>query len=68
MPGYTYLNAFVSLQITKGFFFSVNGNNILNTIGITESESGSITEGQVNYIAARSITGRSFSASLRYNF
>ncbi len=68
MPGYNIVNAFVTLAVTDGFTFSLNANNLTNTIGITESEEGSITEGQVNYIRARSISGRTLSATLRFKF
>lgn len=68
MPGYAYLNAFLSVRIAEGMYLGLNANNLLNTIGITESEEGSIVEGQDNYVRARSITGRSTSASLRWTF
>jgi len=47
---------------------SLNGNNLLDAIGITESEDGSIIDNQMNFVRARSITGRSLSASIRFNF
>jgi hypothetical protein len=59
---------FVNFRIAEGFFLSVNGNNIFDTIGITESEAGSIVDGTTNFVAARSITGRTFSATLKYSF
>lgn len=65
MPGFSTLNGFVSTRISNGIEFSVNANNILNSIGITESEEGSITDNSVNYIRARSITGRSVSFTMR---
>ncbi len=68
MPSYAYVNAFADFQIVPNLFFSLGVNNLLNTIGITESEEGSITENQVNYVRARSITGRSTTASLRFRF
>ncbi len=68
MPGYAIVSGFVNFGLTKNFVFSINGNNLLDTIGITESEEGSITENQVNYLRARSITGRSLTGSIRYNF
>jgi outer membrane receptor protein involved in Fe transport len=68
MPAYMYLNLFVNFQIAEGFTFSINGNNIMDTMGITESEEGSITPNQVNVLRARSITGRTFSGTLRYQF
>jgi hypothetical protein len=48
--------------------FSLNANNLLNSLGITESEEGSITENKTNIIRARSIAGRSVSATLRLTF
>jgi outer membrane receptor protein involved in Fe transport len=68
MPGYTYLNLFVNLQVAKGFNLMINGNNILDAIGITESEEGSIVDNTTQVLRARSITGRTFSATLRYSF
>lgn len=68
MPAYMYVNGFVSFNIIDGLSVSVNANNLFDTIGITESEEGAITEGQVNYVRARSITGRSISGTVRYTF
>ncbi len=68
MPGYAVINAYVSASITKNLVLSFNVNNLTNTIGITESEEGSIVNGQTNYLRARSITGRSMNASLFLNF
>lgn len=68
MPGYAYVNMFGKVTITKGFSLSLNVNNLFDTIGITESEEGSIVEGQTNYIRARSILGRSTSLTFAYNF
>lgn len=68
MPGYTYLNLYLNLRIAEGFSLSFNGNNILDTMGITEVEEGSITADQVNYVRGRSITGRTFTTTLKYVF
>lgn len=68
MPGYVIVNGYVRIGISKGLSLSLNANNLLDTIGITESEEGSIIEGQTNYVRARSITGRSISGTIRYNF
>lgn len=68
MPGYMVVNGFINFGITEGLSLSINANNMLNSIGITESEEGSIVENQMNYIRARSITGRSVSGTVRYNF
>ncbi|MFK7809950.1 MAG: TonB-dependent receptor [Saprospiraceae bacterium] len=68
MPGYVSVNAFINVAVYKGLTVSLNANNLFDTIGITESEEGAITEGQVNYVRARSITGRSISGTVRYSF
>lgn len=68
LPGYASLNGFVRYNIAKGLSIGVNGNNLLNTLGITEVEEGSITENAKNYLRARSIIGRSMNASVRYDF
>ncbi len=68
MPAYVYLNAFINYQITESFYATINGNNLLDSLGITECEEGSIVNNQVNYVRARSIAGRSISFSLGYNF
>jgi len=68
MPAYVIVNAFANINITDGLVASVNANNLLNALGITESEEGSIVENQVNYVRARPITGRTISLSLDYTF
>ncbi|MDX2136197.1 MAG: TonB-dependent receptor [Saprospiraceae bacterium] len=68
MPGYTYVNGFADFNIIDNLFLSLNVNNLFNTIGVTESEEGSIVPNQENVVRARSITGRSTTASLRYTF
>jgi len=68
MPGFAVLNFFAAASLSDGLTLGISGNNMLDTIGITESEEGSITENTVNYIRARSITGRSTSLTVRYRF
>ena len=68
MPGYVIINGFINFGITEGLSISLNANNLLDTIGITESEEGAMTEGATNYLRARSITGRSISGTVRYTF
>ena len=67
-PGYTQVNAFVNFRPLDNVELSLNANNLFNVVGITESEEGSITAGANNYIRARSINGRTVSASLRFDF
>jgi outer membrane receptor protein involved in Fe transport len=68
MPGYAYVNLFVNLAITSKLSLSINGNNILDQMGITEAEESSIVENSKNIIRGRSITGRSFSSTLKFSF
>ncbi len=68
LPAYMYVNAFVQFSITDNFYASLNGNNLLNSIGVTEAEEGSIVDNQVNYVRGRSIAGRSLSLSVGYSF
>ncbi len=68
MPGFAIVNGFVSFGITEGLSFSINANNLFDSIGLTESEDGAMTNNQVNYLRARPVAGRSISGSIRYNF
>lgn len=68
MPGYAYVNPFISFELTKGLSASLNVNNVFDTIGITEVEEGSITENTDNILRARSINGRTTSLTLSYKF
>ncbi len=66
--GYVMVNPFINYRFTKSIMASINANNLLNTLGITEAEEGSITENQNNIIRARSITGRTVSATVSFSF
>lgn len=68
MPGYAQVNLFADTTITDGLSLSINVNNLFNAKGLTESEEGSITSGIDNIIRARSINGRSSTATLKYSF
>ena len=66
-PGYIQVNAFAGYELVKGLWLSVNGNNLFDTIGLTEiSNSGGISANGLN--AARSINGRTILATLKYSF
>lgn len=67
-PAYTQVNAFVNLRPMDNLELALNVNNLFNVVGITEAEEGSIIGGANNYIRARSINGRTVSASIRYAF
>uniref|UniRef100_UPI00404978C5 TonB-dependent receptor domain-containing protein n=1 Tax=Gelidibacter sp. TaxID=2018083 RepID=UPI00404978C5 len=68
MPGFVIVNSFINIGVTKKLNANISANNIFDTLGITESEEGSITEGQVNFIRARALPGRSISLGLTYSF
>jgi outer membrane receptor protein involved in Fe transport len=68
LPAFTQVNLFALYEIVQGMTISVNVNNLFNTIGLTESEEGSIVENTDNILRARSINGRTTSVSLRYSF
>lgn len=67
-PGYTQVNAFVNFRPVENIELSLNANNLFDVTGITESEEGSIVAGVNNFLRARSINGRTISASLRFDF
>jgi outer membrane receptor protein involved in Fe transport len=68
-PAYSYVNSFAGYELAKGLTLSLSVNNLFNQIGITEVDSGRVAgpTGQ-QAISARSITGRTLSASLKYSF
>ncbi|MCZ4410020.1 TonB-dependent receptor [Cryomorphaceae bacterium 1068] len=68
MPGYAFVNGFIRYQLNKNLSVSVQGNNIFDTLGLTEAEEGAIGENQVNFVRARSIVGRNLSASVMLRF
>ena len=68
MNGFVIVNAFVEVGITKGLSVNLSGNNLFDTLAITESEEGNITDNSVNYVRARPMPGRSISMALSYKF
>jgi hypothetical protein len=68
MNGFMIVNSFIDFTLTKGLSLNLSGNNLLNTLAITESEEGSITDNQVNYVRARPMPGRSISMAIMYRF
>lgn len=66
--GYVLVNPFVNYKFNKAMMLSLNANNLFNTLGITEAEEGSIIENTNNIIRARSVTGRTISATLTMSF
>ncbi|WP_204344889.1 TonB-dependent receptor [Psychroserpens algicola] len=68
LPGFVIVNSFVNIGITEKLNASLSANNVFDTLGITESEEGSIVEGQTNYLRVRPVPGRSISLGLNYSF
>ncbi|MEY2630016.1 MAG: hypothetical protein RLZZ469_913 [Bacteroidota bacterium] len=68
MNGFVIVNGFVEFGITKGLSLNIAGNNLLNTLAITEAEEGSITANTTNIVRARPLPGRSLSMALTYKF
>jgi outer membrane receptor protein involved in Fe transport len=68
MNGFVIVNGFVEFEITKGLSLNLSANNLFDTLAITESEEGSITDNTVNYVRARPMPGRSISTALSYRF
>lgn len=68
MNGFVIVNGFVELGITKGLSLNLAGNNLFNTLAITEAEEGSITANTTNIVRARPLPGRSLSMALTYKF
>ena len=66
MPGFTQVNAFVAFRPADNVTVSVNGNNLFDVKGITEAEEGAIPANGI--VRARSITGRTISAAVRFGF
>lgn len=66
LPGFTQVNAFLSVRPMERVQLSLNANNLFNTAGYTEAEDGSIPGNGI--VRARSISGRTVSASVRFGF
>lgn len=66
LPAFTQVNAFLNIRPIERVQLSLNANNLFNTQGFTESEEGSIPANGI--VRARSINGRTLSASVRFDF
>lgn len=66
LPGFTQVNAFVQVRPIDRVQLSLNANNLFNVKGFTEAEEGAIPANGI--VRARSINGRTISASLRFDF
>lgn len=68
LPGFVIINSFINIGVTDNFNVNLSANNIFDSLGITESEEGRITEGQVNYLRVRPVPGRSIALGFAYTF
>nr|MCU0729635.1 TonB-dependent receptor [Sphingopyxis sp.] len=66
LPAYTTVNGFVSFRPTESLELGINANNIFNVVGYTEAEEGAIPGNGL--VRARSINGRTVSATARLRF
>jgi outer membrane receptor protein involved in Fe transport len=66
LPAFTQVNAFVAIRPIERLQLSVNANNLFNVAGYTEAEEGAIPANGI--VRARSINGRTISASLKLDF
>lgn len=68
LPGFVIVNSFINIGITEKLNANLSANNLFDSLGITESEEGSIVGGQTNYLRVRPVPGRSISLGLNYSF
>ncbi len=66
LPGFTQVNGFLSVRPMDRVQLSLNANNLFNVKGFTEAEDGAIPANGI--VRARSINGRTVSASVRFDF
>ena len=66
LPAFTQVNAFVGFRPAEHVTIRVNGNNLFDVKGFTEAEDASIPANGI--VRARSITGRTISAAVRFDF
>ena len=66
LPAFTQVNAFLAVRPVERVQLSVNANNLFNTQGFTEAEEGAIPANGI--VRARSINGRTISASVKFDF
>jgi outer membrane receptor protein involved in Fe transport len=67
LDGFTQANAFAQYNLSDSLSVSLNINNLFDTVGVTEAEDATADSAE-SIIRGRSITGRSSSLTLRYEF
>jgi outer membrane receptor protein involved in Fe transport len=66
LPGFTQVNAFAEVRPIERVTLAISANNLFDVKGFTEAEEGTIPPSGI--VRARSINGRTVSASLRFDF
>ncbi|GHC92458.1 TonB-dependent receptor domain-containing protein [Novosphingobium pokkalii] len=66
MPGFTTVNVFAQVRPAKGVYLTFNVNNLFDAMGIFEVAQSTVPASGLGF--ARSITGRTLSTSLGFNF
>ena len=66
LPGFTTVNAYFNIRPMDNVTLALNANNVFDINGFTEAEEGAIPGNGI--VRARSITGRTLSASVRFGF
>ena len=66
LPAYTQVNAFLAVRPADRIEVSLNASNLFDAFGYTEAEEGSIPANGL--VRARSIAGRTVTASVRFDF
>jgi outer membrane receptor protein involved in Fe transport len=71
-PGFTTVGLFTNINVYENVTLSINANNVFDVVGYTEGDESRLFDTDGDGIAdttiARSITGRTISASIRYRF
>ncbi len=67
LPGYTVFDAGASYQL-QAIRFAITGNNLCNTIGLTEGDPRTSPNTGAYYYMARPILGRNYKFSISYQF
>ncbi len=66
MPGFTTVGAFLQVKPTETLRFTLNAQNLFNTLGIFEVNQSSVPANGLGF--ARAANGRTVSGSLRFDF
>ncbi len=66
LPAFTQVNAFIAVRPIDRVQVSINANNLFDVAGYTEAEEGAIPANGI--VRARSINGRTISASVKFDF